>query len=394
MRVVPKAVREGVVAVIRDRTRLLITLMLLLSALLPLLAAVLPEDRFDALYHAYEGGGVQVNGPSILLRKQISKNSSLSANYYVDSITSASVDVITSASPYSERREEKSIGADFLIDSSTLSVGFSNSEENDFSAKTAAFSVSNDFFGDLTTLSLGYIRGWDDVGKTGDPLFGEHADRQRYRIGLSQIVSKEMIVALNFETVTDEGYLNNPYRSVRYLDPASAKGYSFEPEVYPRTRTSNALAIRGRYALPYRASAFAEYRYYSDSWGIEAQNIAFGYTHAYRQDWLFDLRYRYYSQGRADFFSDLFPHRQAQNFLARDKELSAFANHSFGISASYLFQTRDWPLIDRGSLNLSLDHILFNYDEFRDINSGGSVGAESLYSFSANVLQLYLSVWY
>ncbi len=381
-------------AAIRRRTGFLIILLLSLGGLLPLLAAVLPEDRFDALYHAYDGGGVQVNGPSLLLRKQIGKNSSLSANYYVDSITSASVDVITSASPYSERREEKSIGGDFLVDSSTISIGYANSEENDFSARTAAFSVSNDFFGDLTTLSLGYVRGWDDVGKTGDPLFAEHADRQRYRIGLSQIVSKDMIMAFSFETVTDEGFLNNPYRSVRYIDPASAKGYSFEPEVYPRTRTSNAVAIRGRYALPYRASLSGEYRFFSDSWGIEAQNIAVGYTHAYRQDWLFDLRYRYYSQGRADFFSDLFPYRQAQNFLARDKELSAFSNHSFGISASYRFQPKDWPLIDRGSLNISLDHILFDYDDFRNINNGGPVGAEPLYSFSANVLQLYLSIWY
>ncbi len=33
-------------------------------------AQVLPEDRADALYHSYDGGGVKITGPSILLRKK------------------------------------------------------------------------------------------------------------------------------------------------------------------------------------------------------------------------------------------------------------------------------------------------------------------------------------
>ncbi len=380
-------------AVIRGR-HLLAGLLAAQGLLVPLLAAVLPEDRADALYHSYDGGGVEVNGPSILLRKQVGKYSSFSANYYVDSITSASIDVVTAASPYEEQRVEKSIGGDFLFDKTIMSLGFTRSEENDFDAKSAAFSISQDLFGDLTTVTLGYVRGWDKIGKRGDPAFSEDADRQRYRIGISQIFTKNLIMALNFETVTDEGFLNNPYRSVRFLDPASALGYSFEPEVYPRTRTSNAIALRGRYYLPYRASLLGEYRYYSDSWGIGAHNIGLGYTHAWREHWLFDLKYRYYTQGHADFYSDLFPYSQAQNFLARDKELSRFSSHTLGFALSYEVSPRGWGFIDRGSVNLSYDRIFFDYDDFRDLTSGGNVGEESLYSFDADVLQLYLSLWY
>ena len=42
-----------------------------LTASTPLLstAAVLPEDRSDAMYHGYDGGGLQVEGPSVLVRK-------------------------------------------------------------------------------------------------------------------------------------------------------------------------------------------------------------------------------------------------------------------------------------------------------------------------------------
>ena len=39
-------------------------LVIVLMALAPWLsAAVLPEDRTDILYHGYDGGGLQVDGP-------------------------------------------------------------------------------------------------------------------------------------------------------------------------------------------------------------------------------------------------------------------------------------------------------------------------------------------
>lgn len=360
-----------------------------------LVAAVLPEDRLDALYHSYAGGGVEVNGPSLLLRKMFGAKSSLTANYYVDAISSASIDAVSSASPYKEKRIEKSVGGDFLLNNAIMSLNYTTSDENDFNAKTASFNLSQDMFGDLTTVSMGYVRGWDQVGKNGDPVFAEEAKRQSYRIGVSQILTRDMIVALNFETVTDEGFLNNPYRSVRYLDATSATGYSFEPEVYPRTHTSNAVALHTRYYLPYRASVLGEYRYYTDSWGVRANNVALGYTHPYRDRWLFDLRLRYYKQGDADFYSDLFPYRQSQNFLARDKELSRYNDHSVGLSVSYKITSEDWSLVDHGSINLSYDHLEFRYDNFRDITQiGTSVGQEPLYRFNADVLQLYLSLWY
>ena len=44
-----------------------------LLALLPFAAnaAILPEDRTDVMYHVYDGGGLEVSGPSILVRKGI-----------------------------------------------------------------------------------------------------------------------------------------------------------------------------------------------------------------------------------------------------------------------------------------------------------------------------------
>ncbi|HEB57485.1 MAG TPA: DUF3570 domain-containing protein [Gammaproteobacteria bacterium] len=359
-----------------------------------LLAAVLPEDRADLLYHSYNGGGVQVTGPSILVRKSIGNSISASANYYVDAISSASIDVVTTASPYKEKRTETSASVDYLHADTIMGLSYTRSSENDYQAKTAAFNISQELFGNMMTVSLGYVLGNDVVGKRGDPSFSKDVNRQQYRVGLSQILTRNLLLDLGFETVADEGYLNNPYRSVRYLDTGSAKGYSYEPEKYPRTRTSNAMAVRFLYHLPIRASIHGEYRLFDDSWGITANHIQLGYTHTYRNNWIFDLKYRVYTQTRADFYADLFPYSQSQNFYGRDKEISAFSSQTFGVGVSYDF-VHNWRAVDRASLNVKYDYILFDYRNFRDLrDSSKPAGSESLYSFSANVLQLYLSVWY
>jgi len=358
-------------------------------------AAVLPEDRADVLYHRYDGGGVQIDGPSLLVRKKFAEKYSVSANYYVDMVSSASIDVLTTASPYKEERTQESLGVAYLRGKTTYSLDYTNSEENDYTANTASFGISQDMFGDLTTLSLGFSRGWDEIRRRGDALFAENTDRRSYRAGLSQVITRSMIMAAGFEVITDEGFLNNPYRSVRYLDPASGNGYSFQAELYPRTRTSNAFSLDARYFLPYRAALHGGVRFFTDTWGIESQTAEIGYTHPTQGPWTFEASFRYYSQSKADFYSDLFPRRDFQNFMARDKELSTFDSGTLRLGASYEFTRSGWRWVKKGSVNIYYDRMEFSYDDFRNIyNQSAAAGTEPLYTFGANVFQVFMSVWF
>ena len=356
--------------------------------------AILPEDRSDVMYHGYEGGGLTVEGPSVLVRKGFKEKFSVWGNYYVDMITSASIDVVTTASPYTEERKEFSVGVDYLHGKTSMGLAFTNSEESDYSANAARFGISQDFFGDLTTIGIAYGRGWNEVRRNGDDLFLEEAEFQNYRVDLSQIITKNLIINMNYEGVSDEGFLNNPYRQVRYADPNSARGYSYEPEIYPRTRTSSAFAVRGLYYLPYRASVKAEFRTYSDTWGIEAWNTEFGYVHPFRDNWIFEAKYRYYTQTRADFYEDLFPFSQSQNFMARDKELSTYVNHTVGAGVSYKFNL-GWGFLKRGEVSLLVDYMMLDYADFRDLRQEGyPVGEEPLYSLNATVVRAFISFFY
>ncbi len=357
-------------------------------------AGVLPEDRADALYHRYDGGGVTIDGPSLLVRKKFAEKYSVAANFYMDMVSSASIDVVTTASPYTETRTQMSAALDALNGKTQYSVNFTNSDENDYTANSASLDVSQDMFGDLTNVSFGFSRGWDEVRKRGDADFSEPIDRSTYRVGVTQILTPTLMVGANYELVTDEGFLNNPYRSVRYLDPGSASGFAFQPEVYPHTRTSNAAALNARYFLPYRAAVHGEYRFFTDTWGIDANTVQVGYTHPWGKQWIFELSYRWYDQSAADFYADLFPRQDAQNFLARDKELSTFTSHMIGLGATYELPPLGWSFLQRSTVSLFYDRFRFDYDDFRDITAGGAPGAEPLYGFDADVIRLFFSGWF
>ncbi|WP_414674385.1 DUF3570 domain-containing protein [Marinobacter sp.] len=362
----------------------------------PATAATLPEDQVDMLYHRYDGGGMVIDGPSVLVRKNLGAQLSVSGQYYVDSVSAASVDVLAVASPYTEERTELTAGIDYLYQQSILSLGYTNSSENDYEANTVYFSVSQEFFGGMSTLSLGYANGWDTVRERGNESFEEEAERRNYQLGLSQVITANSLLSFDFEVITDEGFLQNPYRQNRFIDPNDPTGFEYQPERYPETRTSYSLASRVLYYLPYRASIRAEYRFFSDTWGIDSHTYELAYVHALNPRWSLEGKVRYYDQDQADFYSDLFAFENSQTHLARDKELSSFSGVTFGGGLVYEWKQTSLPGISRLQASLLLDWLEFDYDNFRDVTAPGSfpAGEEPLYSFDAIVTRASLILEY
>jgi len=370
----------------------------------PAIADVLPDDRADVLYHNYTGGGITIQGPSVLVRKKVGDSLSFTGNYYEDLISSASIDVKLSASPYHETRKQESGSVDYLHGKTIYTAGYIHSREPDYKSDTAYFSISQSMFGDLTTVSMGYRRGWDNVYRDvkiagvlqNDPTFHERADHRGYSVSVSQILTRNAILDVNFEAITDQGYLASPYRKIRYLDPTVAgKGFTLADQIYPKTRTSTATSAQFKYYLPWHAAVTGQYRFYNDTWGITGHTIEIDYTHPWRK-FIFDGSLRYYLQNAATFYSDLFPRANYQNFMARDRELAAFHSITLGLGGEWDF---DFPWIrKKSSLNLRYNHLLINYSDFRnallDNGTTYTAGTEPLYKLNANVLQLFWSLWF
>ena len=418
-RVVQSQVRAADVAVINIRNWPAWAVAILYAVFgmcLPLMAAILPEERADFLYHRYEGDQVTVDGPSLLARKNFGKHTSVYANYYSDAVSSASIDVRTSGSKYVEERDEYSIGAEYLIDNSTISLGYTNSEENDYTSNTYHFGISHNMFSDLTTVSLGFSYSDDEVRRNlrdasgeiigTDPGFGtngkESMERRNYRLGLTQIVTKNLITNFAFEAVTDEGYMQNPYRSAFIYTPGDitingVRIPSAQIERYPRTRTSDAIAVRANYYLPYRAAVQAEYKYYTDTWGIKAHTYKLGYVHPFKEQWTFDVSYRYYTQDQAGFYKDVYAQTDTNLlYYGRDKELSTFSSQGFGFGINYQFLQNGWWQIDKGSVSFAYEIMNFDFVNFTpystDPNDSDILGKPFL--FDGEVVQLYFSIWY
>ncbi|PCJ44009.1 MAG: hypothetical protein COA99_07520 [Moraxellaceae bacterium] len=359
-------------------------------------AAVLPKERADVMFHSYDGGGVTINGPSVLVRKNYLDKYSVTANVYVDNITGASIDVEILASEYTEERTELSLGVDYLVNKTILGLGYTNSSENDYKANTIYGSVSQDFFGDLSSVSFTYSQGWDEVSKTDDEGFGSRdVDHQKYVLSLSQILTKKWLMNVSLQTDVDEGFLNNPYRKYSALNEGGI-GREFFDEIYPESRTSDAMAIRFKRYMPNRAALGFEFRAYQDSWGIDAYNFDVNYTRRWEDNWIFEVHHRWYSQKRADFYSDIFAFNSQQNFKARDKELSTFVSGTLGIGATYEYEPQEWGFVEKVAVSLLYDKMNIRYSNFLDAREEDSVGAgnESKYSLEADIIRLFCTVWY
>ncbi|HEX4352726.1 MAG TPA: DUF3570 domain-containing protein [Polyangiales bacterium] len=337
-------------------------------------AVDLPEDTAEAMVHSYTGGGVTANGPALLVRKKLFDKVSVSGTYYVDSVSNASIDVVTTASPYRETRHEYSFGADYVYRDSQITLGMNRSDEPDYTANRYSLDVTQETFGGMTTVLLGFTRGSDNVEKHNSPEFHDTATHWQYRVGVTQILTPRWIASANFEAIADDGYLGSPYRSARVFG-------AFAPERNPRTRESRALNFRVNGDLGSHDAVPASYRYFWDTWAIKAHTLEAGYSRYFGDQWLADATLRYYTQTHALFYSD---NAQSETtYVSRNRQLSTFNDIGLGGKLTYTMGKVAGRFDVK--LNGSYEYIRYKYSDFTDVRTGG------LYGFNASVLQLYLT---
>lgn len=336
-------------------------------------AVELPENRAEATYHLYRGGGVTAQGPALLVRRNVADRVSVSGTYYVDSVSNASIDVVTTASPYRENRQVYELGADLAVRDALISVSASSSREPDYVANAVGVDLSQEVYGGMTTISMGFTRAVDDVGRK-DIGFFDQARHWQYRLGATQILSTRWLASLNFEAVADSGYLGSPYRAARVFGAAV-------PERNPRTRTSRAVRLSTAYDLGSRDAVKAEYRYFWDTWAIKAHTAQAGYTRWFGDRLLADGHLRVYRQGRALFYSD---NATADTlYLSRNRQLSTFTNVSLAGKLTWRYG-KVAEAFDV-SLNGAYELMNLSYRDFTDVRTGKP------YSYRAHVLQAYVS---
>ncbi|HZV93699.1 MAG TPA: DUF3570 domain-containing protein, partial [Caldimonas sp.] len=241
-------------------------------------AVDLPADNAETLYHLYSGGGVTAQGPAVLVRKSLFDKVSIAGSYYVDAVSNASIDVVTTASKYHEVRSEYGLSADYVYRDAQITLSGLSSHEPDYTANTGSVDISQEVFGGMTTVALGFTRGDDTVLKHNSPEFHDKAKHWQYRLGVTQILTPRWLLSINGEALSDDGYLGSPYRDARVFG-------AFVPEKNPRTRSARAVKFRLVGDLGWRNAMHAEYRYYRDTWAIKSHTAELGYSQYLGNSW-------------------------------------------------------------------------------------------------------------
>ena len=220
----------------------------------------------------------------------------------------------------------------------TLGANVALSLEDDYRSIALGADGTLELFNKQTTL-IGSLSIAQDELSPSDAWIS--ADRQRadgrgkktvslYE-GVSQIIDKNRIVQIGAGYTRLSGYLSDPYR---------------QEDRRPDERGQLTLTTQYRHFFPVLdgAALQADYRYYSDNWGIRSHTITARWA---QTSLLSPFRFtltpmlRYYRQTQADFYSlEYAP--AADEFNSSDARLSSYGAFSYGLEGRVNY--REWTL--------------------------------------------------
>lgn len=279
----------------------------------------------------------------------------LGAYFLVDSVSSASVDVVSAATErWTENRIELGARAGIDLGRVTgLTLSYSHSHENDWSSHTISASGRRELGERNTTLTAGYAAVFNRVGRADDPTFERSLDAHSLQLGVSQLWSRVTLFGLTYNVQRTSGYQASPYRYARITGSAGELDISV-PEAHPETRIRHALSARHLRAIARSLALESTYRFYVDDWGILSHTIQTALTYE-AASWI-DLRARArgYLQTSASFYADSY--EQLQRFATSDRELGEFWNLSAGLKSAFY--------VGSFVLDLKLEAIHYRFAEF------------------------------
>jgi hypothetical protein len=333
------------------------------------------DELATALYVRTDSDETLVVAPRLRAQVDVAETTRASAVYAVDVWTSASIDIMASASkvPVTEQRDEIDLSVDHETEDMILTVAYRYSTEPDYVSHGVSGGFAYDFADNNATLALGLNGSADDVGKAGDPLFSRPVSTLGARLSFTQVLGRSALAQLIYEAARASGYQASPYRFVAIggdgTCTSAARGMGgfgalCVPEVNPGTRLRHAFGAELRHALGERWSVGGAYRFYLDDWGVTSHTVRGEIVWSVDADTLLALRYRLYTQGKADHYQPAY--FALQEYVTSDKELSPLSSHRVALELDRALRFPDDHLL---TATLSIAPIYFSYSDFIPLDS-------------------------
>lgn len=172
----------------------------------------------------------------------------------------------------------------------------------------------------------------DDEGEGGGSELKSTAD---FLLGVTQILDRSTVVQLNYSANRASGYLNDPYKFVSMVEPATGTAPG-EPvrqlyEGRPDARLKQSLFGRVKRHLG-RDILDLSYRYLWDDWGVRSQTVALHYHLRAWEALGIEPQVRWYDQSAADFYRHSLVDGEALPADASaDPRLAAFSAWTYGL---------------------------------------------------------------
>ena len=310
-----------------------------------------------------------VISPLVQAAADVTPDTSVSLGYVADVVTSASVDIVSQASPTTihDTRHQVSTGATHIFDAVTVHANYSFSRENDYLSHTIAVGAEKELFDKNTTLGIGYAISLNTVGRADDLNFSRSLTVQSTSLSWTQIVTPRVLTQITYELGDSQGFQSSPYRYVPVRANLGAAPEFWVAETDPDSRWRHALVFAVNRAIGEASSIQGDYRIYHDTWGITSHTIGTRYFTHLTPDLELRLRNRFYTQDAASFYLDNYT--APQKYMAFDRELSPLWSETIGAKLSYLVT----PHVE---VELKLDLFYYSYSDFSPLTSrtGTNVG--------------------
>jgi hypothetical protein len=235
----------------------------------------------------------------------------------------------------------------------TSTLGGHVSKEKDYSSIGADARVSTDVMRRLVTLTIGGGVSRDEVFPVGGTPAGlstgaiistahNRKNVNNILLGVSRILTRRWMVAVNGTRTMENGYLTEPYKLVSLMNPITGAPVGDLTDKRPSTRDRSSLLFSSVYHFTDDV-LYSSYRYYWDSWAVRSHTIDVKYRHVLEGETNYiEPLLRFYTQSAARFYTiGLTQGAPLPDFATSDYRLGKLSTVTAG--ATYGFTLFDLP---------------------------------------------------
>lgn len=161
----------------------------------------------------------------------------------------------------------------------------------------------------------------------------EHDENSQYSprnsfsgsFSVSQVINKRLQALIMVDPTYQQGLLATKYQRVYFNDN------SVNSETLPENRYKLPIGLRLNYFLGDRVILRSFYRYYTDSWGINANTFELETPVKITPFVSLSPVYRFYQQTKADYFAPYAAHQMSETYFTSDYDLSKFNSNYMGL---------------------------------------------------------------